>query len=597
MRSLAHLNKYFWRYKTRFFLGVLFVTISNFYAVIPPKMVRITFDLIRELGIIAPHFKDTPLDIMGAEGLIGVWFFFGGVIMLAAIFKGIFMFLMRQTIIVMSRLIEYDLKNEVYAHYQDLSLAFFKRNNTGDLMARITEDVSKVRMYLGPAVLYAVNLTVLFVLVIYNMISVSPLLTAYVLIPLPILSVTIYFVSKQINIRSEKVQRQLSALSTFVQEGFSGIRILKAYAKESAWADAFDRETENYKNASLDLVQIQALFFPSMVILIGLSTILTVYVGGKQAIAGNITTGNIAEFIIYINMLTWPVAAIGWITSIIQRAAASQTRINEFLNTEPEIRNATELPSSINGAIRFDNVEFVYPDSGIKALDDVSFDVKQGESLAILGRTGSGKSTIASLITRTYDATKGDVLIDNRTVERLNLSSLRSNIGYVPQDVFLFSETIAQNIAFGVADEGIPKERVHLAAKQADIYDNIIEFSKGFDTHIGERGITLSGGQKQRISIARAIIKDPQILIFDDCLSAVDTETEEKILGHLHDLMKGKTTVIISHRVSSVKHVDQIIMLDYGKVIERGTHKTLVKAGGAYQSLYEKQLLEEDQRG
>ncbi|MFT4545973.1 MAG: ATP-binding cassette subfamily B multidrug efflux pump, partial [Bacteroidia bacterium] len=393
MRSLAHLNKYFWRYKTRFFLGVLFVTVSNFYAVIPPKVVRITFDLIRELSIIAPHFKDTPLDIMGAEGLIGVWFFFGGVIMLAAIFKGIFMFLMRQTIVVMSRLIEYDLKNEIYAHYQDLSLAFFKRNNTGDLMARITEDVSKVRMYLGPAVLYAVNLTVLFVLVIYNMLRVSPLLTAYVLIPLPILSVTIYFVSKQINIRSEKVQRQLSALSTFVQEGFSGIRVLKAYAKETAWADAFDRETENYKNASLDLVQIQALFFPSMVILIGLSTILTVYVGGQQAIAGNITTGNIAEFIIYINMLTWPVAAIGWITSIIQRAAASQTRINEFLNTEPEIRDATELPSSINGAIGFDNVEFVYPDSGIKALDDVSFDVKQGESLAILGRTGSGKST------------------------------------------------------------------------------------------------------------------------------------------------------------------------------------------------------------
>ncbi|MFT4980448.1 MAG: ATP-binding cassette subfamily B multidrug efflux pump [Bacteroidia bacterium] len=597
MRSLAHLNKYFWRYKTRFFLGVLFVTVSNFYAVIPPKVVRITFDLIRELSIIAPHFKDTPLDIMGAEGLIGVWFFFGGVIMLAAIFKGIFMFLMRQTIVVMSRLIEYDLKNEIYAHYQDLSLAFFKRNNTGDLMARITEDVSKVRMYLGPAVLYAVNLTVLFVLVIYNMLRVSPLLTAYVLIPLPILSVTIYFVSKQINIRSEKVQRQLSALSTFVQEGFSGIRVLKAYAKETAWADAFDRETENYKNASLDLVQIQALFFPSMVILIGLSTILTVYVGGQQAIAGNITTGNIAEFIIYINMLTWPVAAIGWITSIIQRAAASQTRINEFLNTEPEIRDATELPSSINGAIGFDNVEFVYPDSGIKALDDVSFDVKQGESLAILGRTGSGKSTIASLITRTYDATKGSVLIDNQAIERLNLSSLRSNIGYVPQDVFLFSETIAQNIAFGVADEGITRERVHLAAKQADIYDNIIDFSKGFDTHIGERGITLSGGQKQRISIARAIIKDPQILIFDDCLSAVDTETEEKILGHLQDLMKGKTTVIISHRVSSVKHVDQIIMLDHGKIIERGNHETLVKSGGAYQSLYEKQLLEEDQRG
>lgn len=513
------------------------------------------------------------------------------------IFKGIFMFFMRQTIVVMSRFIEYDLKNEIYSHYQDLSLAFFKRNNTGDLMARITEDVTKVRMYLGPAVLYAVNLTVLFVLVIYNMINVSPLLTAYVLIPLPILSVTIYFVSRQINIRSERVQRQLSGLSTFVQEGFSGIRVLKAYAKEDAWAKAFDRETENYKNTSLDLVQIQALFFPSMVILIGLSTILTVYVGGQQAIAGNITTGNIAEFIIYINMLTWPVAAIGWITSIIQRAAASQTRINEFLNTKPEIRNSGDLPSSVDGAIRFDNVEFVYPDSGIKALDDISFEVKQGESLAILGRTGSGKSTIASLITRTYDATKGSVKIDNRAIELLNLFSLRSNIGYVPQDVFLFSETIAENIAFGVAEEGIDKDRVFEAAKQADIYDNIIDFPEGFDTHIGERGITLSGGQKQRISIARAIIRNPKILIFDDCLSAVDTETEEKILGHLQDLMKGKTTVIISHRVSSVKHADQIIMLDEGKIVERGNHDSLVSAGGHYQSLYEKQLLEEDQRG
>ncbi|MDB4656072.1 ABC transporter ATP-binding protein/permease [Flavobacteriales bacterium] len=597
MRALAHLNKYFWRYKTRFFLGVLFVTISNFYAVIPPKVVRITFNLIRELSFIAPHFKDTPLYSFGSEGLISIWFFFGGVIVLAMISKGVFMFFMRQTIVVMSRFIEYDLKNEIYSHYQDLSLAFFKRNNTGDLMARITEDVTKVRMYLGPAVLYAVNLTVLFVLVIYNMINVSPLLTAYVLIPLPILSVTIYFVSRQINIRSERVQRQLSGLSTFVQEGFSGIRVLKAYAKEDAWAKAFDRETENYKNTSLDLVQIQALFFPSMVILIGLSTILTVYVGGQQAIAGNITTGNIAEFIIYINMLTWPVAAIGWITSIIQRAAASQTRINEFLNTKPEIRNSGDLPSSVDGAIRFDNVEFVYPDSGIKALDDISFEVKQGESLAILGRTGSGKSTIASLITRTYDATKGSVKIDNRAVERLNLFSLRSNIGYVPQDVFLFSETIAENIAFGVAEEGIDKERVFEAAKQADIYDNIIDFPEGFDTHIGERGITLSGGQKQRISIARAIIRNPKILIFDDCLSAVDTETEEKILGHLQDLMKGKTTVIISHRVSSVKHADQIIMLDEGKIVERGNHDSLVSAGGHYQSLYEKQLLEEDQRG
>lgn len=595
MRSLSQLNKYFWRYKTRFLLGVIFVTASNFYAILPPKIVRITFDLLREVSYIAPHFKNTPFSDIATETFLSIWIFFGGLIVASAIFKGVFMFLMRQTIVIMSRFIEYDLKNDIYNHYQNLSLAFFKRNNTGDLMARITEDVSKVRMYLGPAVMYAINLTVLFSLVIYNMIQVSPTLTAYVLTPLPILSFTIYHVSRMINIRSEKVQRQLSVLSTFVQETFSGIRILKAYAKEDVWGNTFNEETEKYKETSLELVKINALFFPTMLILIGLSTILTVYVGGKESMAGNITTGNIAEFIIYINMLTWPVAAIGWITSIIQRAAASQTRINEFLSTEPEIINLNNELSEIGGNIDFKNVELIYPDSGIKALDNVEFSVKQGESLAILGRTGSGKSTIASLITRTYDSTDGEVLIDGKPIEKLNLNSLRSNIGYVPQDVFLFSETIGSNIAFGV-DSDTDKEAIHTAAKQADIYDNIIDFPLGFDTHIGERGITLSGGQKQRISIARAIIKDPQILIFDDCLSAVDTETEEKILGHLKDLMQGKTTVIISHRVSSVKHADQIIMLDKGKIIERGTHEELVKAEGAYFSLYQKQLLEEDQR-
>ena len=462
-------------------------------------------------------------------------------------------------------------------------------------MARITEDVSKVRMYLGPAVMYAINLIVLFGLVIYNMIQVSPTLTAYVLIPLPVLSITIYHVSRLINIKSEKVQRQLSVLSTFVQESFSGIRILKAYAKEDVWSSWFDSETEKYKETSLELVRINALFFPTMLILIGLSTILTVYVGGKQAMAGTITTGNIAEFIIYINMLTWPVAAIGWITSIIQRAAASQERINEFLRTEPEIINLNPNPSQIGGSISFQNVDFTYPDSGTQALKNVSFDLEQGKSLAILGRTGSGKSTIASLITRSYDATKGQVLVDGKEIHQINLNSLRSNIGYVPQDVFLFSESIANNIAFGVNSD-TNEETIYKAAKQADIYDNIIDFPLGFDTHIGERGITLSGGQKQRISIARAIIRDPQILIFDDCLSAVDTETEEKILSHLKDLMQDKTTIIISHRVSSVKHADQIIVLDKGQIIERGNHEELLLLDGAYNSLYQKQLLEEDQR-
>lgn len=596
MGALAHLNKYFWRYKTRFLLGVLFISVSNIFAVVAPKLVGLTFDFLTDTSYMLSQMKQTPFsdDVIGI--LVSAALFFGVVVVLMAILKGIFMFLMRQTIVIMSRHIEYDLKNEIYHHYQNLSLAFFKRNNTGDLMARITEDVSKVRMYIGPAVMYAVNLTVLFSFVIFNMIQVSPTLTAYVLIPLPILSATIYYVSKQINIRSERVQRQLSALSTFVQEGFSGIRVLKAYAKEDHWGKAFDEETNRYKDTSLELVRIQAMFFPTMLILIGLSTILTVYVGGQQAIDGRITTGNIAEFIIYINMLTWPVAAIGWITSIIQRAAASQERINEFLRTEPEIISTSQLPTEIQGKITFENVEFVYPDSGIKALDDVSFEVVPGESLAIIGRTGSGKSTIASLITRTYDVSGGVLKIDDENIEGIHVSSIRSNIGYVPQDVFLFSETIGNNIAFGIHEDDLERDKIHLAAKQADIYDNIIDFPLGFDTRVGERGITLSGGQKQRISIARAIIKDPQILIFDDCLSAVDTETEEKILGHLKDLMQGKTTIIISHRVSSIKHADKIIVLDNGKIIERGDHDSLLAAEGAYHSLYQKQLLEEGHR-
>jgi ATP-binding cassette subfamily B protein len=564
--------------------------------VLPARIVGITLDLLSDLSTVENQFRDTPFETFVGGSGIGIWFFFGSVIVLSALLKGVFMFLMRQTIVVMSRLIEYDLKNEIYDHYQKLSLSFFKRNNTGDLMARITEDVSQVRMYLGPAVLYAVNLMVLFPMVIFSMIQVSPSLTAYVLLPLPILSITIYQVSRLINIQSLKVQKQLSAMSTFVQESFSGIRVLKAYAKEDLWASSFEKETQHYKDASLELVRINALFFPTMLILIGLSTILTIYVGGRQAMAGTITTGNIAEFIIYINMLTWPVAAIGWITSIIQRAAASQTRINEFLRTEPEIQNTNLEETPIGGNITFEHVSFVYPDSGKKALNDVSFRVKQGESLAILGRTGSGKSTIASLITRTYDTTEGKLLIDDRPIQELNLNSVRSSIGYVPQDVFLFSDTISNNISFGMAKAEITEMEIERAAQQADIYDNIIDFPQGFQTRVGERGITLSGGQKQRISIARAIIRDPRILIFDDCLSAVDTETEEKILGHLKDLMVGKTTVIISHRISSVKHADQIIVIDNGSIIEQGNHGQLIELEGAYYSLYQKQLLEADER-
>ncbi len=593
IRPLARLNRFFWKYRWRFLLGILFVSLSNLYAIVPPKLVRVTFDFLADVRPIFIHFKggDAQSELFTLLAKTFVWF--GAVVVLSALLKGFFMFLMRQTIVVMSRMVEFDMKNEIYDHYQQLSLAFYRRNSTGDLMARITEDVSKVRMYLGPAILYAVNLLVLTVLVVYNMMRVSPTLTAYVLLPLPLLSITIYFVSRQINIRSERVQRQLSRMSTFVQESFSGIRVLKAYGREKAWADSFAEETDGYKETSLELVRIQALFFPTMLVLIGLSTILTVYVGGMKAIAGEISTGNIAEFIIYINMLTWPVAALGWITSIIQRASASQARINEFLDTVPEVRNTATESATITGDIRFEGVSFVYPDSGIRALDNVSFHVKAGESLAIIGRTGSGKSTIAALITRAYDATGGEVLLDGRPIATLHLGSVRSAIGYVPQDVFLFSDTIAANIAFGLKEEAYGQEDVERAARKAQIHDSIAAFPKGYNTRVGERGITLSGGQKQRISIARAIIRQPQVLIFDDSLSAVDTQTEELILTELRKVMKGRTTVLISHRVSTVKQADRIIVMDDGRIVESGSHPELLAKTGIYHALHEQQMLED----
>ena len=522
---------------------------------------------------------------------------FGMVVISLALLKGVFMFFMRQTIIVMSRHIEYDLKNDIYEQYQRLSLAFFKRNNTGDLMARISEDVSRARMYVGPAVMYSINLVVLAVLCIWAMLSVNVELTLFVLLPLPFLSIAIYYVSTMIDQKSEQVQAQLSRLSTFVQETFSGIRVIKAYTREKEMEQEFVKETNEYKDKSMELVRINSLFFPIMLLLIGLSTLLTIYIGGKQVIAGKITSGNIAEFIIYINMLTWPFTAVGWVTSIIQRAAASQRRINEFLLQKPEIENPSSQPTEVKGEIVFDNVSFVYPDSGIQALKNVSFKVEPGKSLAVIGRTGSGKSTIAALITRLYDTTQGNLFIDGKNIRESNLYELRKQTGYVPQEVFLFSDNVFNNIAFGIKKEsftGNLKEAVEQAAKDAAVYDNIMDFPAKFDTMLGERGITLSGGQKQRVSIARAIIQNPRILIFDDCLSAVDTETEEVILGNLRRIMKGKTSVIISHRVSSVKDADTIIVLDGGEIIERGTHQDLMQSKAAYYELYQKQLLEEE---
>ena len=574
-------------------MGLIFITCSNLFAIMPAKIIRMAFDVVADtvtrLRLMQGfEYRETYFEFMTTSILA-----FGVVVFLIALTTGFFTFLNRQTIIVMSRLIEYDLKNDIFDHYQKLDASFYKRNSTGDLMNRISEDVSRVRMYLGPAVMYTTNMIVVFILVVSSMLSVNVKLTLYVLLPLPFLSVSIYYVSSIINQKSERVQKKLSSISTFVHEAISGIRVYKAYNLGQFRDEIFDHETEEYKQINLDLVRVNALFMPLMFLLIGLSTILTIYVGGNLAIAGEITSGNIAEFVIYVNMLTWPVAVVGWVTSMVQRAAASQKRINEFLKTEPEIISNTTKHTPITGDIEFNNVSFTYPDSGTVALKNVSFKIKHGQSIAITGRTGSGKTTIAQLITRLYDTTSGNIQINGNAINALNLSDLRSSIGYVNQDVFLFSDTIANNIRFGVDQEHGSFEAIKKAAIQADIYDNIVQLPAGFETEIGERGVTLSGGQKQRISMARALITNPEILILDDSLSAVDTETEDTILKHLDTFMKGRTTLIISHRISSIKNCDHILVLDEGEIIESGSHAENMKQNGLYKILYEQQLLEE----
>ncbi len=594
MGALKHLNKYLIKYKWRLLFGVLFITISNLFAIFPAQLIRFAFDIVEQTVVQHQLMAGFDFQQNFYEKLSLTLLLFGVAVLAMALLKGLFLFFTRQTVIIMSRLIEFDLKNEIFAHYQELSLAFYKRNKTGDLMNRISEDVSRVRMYVGPAIMYSLNLVVLFVLVIATMLTVNVKLTIYVLFPLPLLSISIYYVSNIINVKSEKVQRQLSILSNFVQEAFSGIRVLKAYNRDAERESIFNEETEAYKNTNLELVKVNALFMPLMTLLIGLSTIITIYIGGQLAIAGEITTGNIAEFVIYVNMLTWPVAALGWVTSLTQRAAASQERINEFLNTQPEVQNTALQPTNVRGDIEFKNVSFTYPDSGIQALNNLSFTIQQGQSLAIIGKTGSGKSTIANLICRLFDVKEGTVLINGTPIKDHHLGHLRSSIGYVPQEVFLFSDTIKNNIAFGVKKHEVSQEQIEDAAKKAEVYHNIVDFKEGFDTKVGERGITLSGGQKQRISIARAIIREPDILILDDSLSAVDTETEEKIIRHFREIMKNKTTVIISHRVSSVKHCDKIIVVEDGKICEAGNHQELIENQGVYFDLFQQQLLEEE---
>jgi ATP-binding cassette subfamily B protein len=593
MKELRYLNKYLLKYKWHLIFGTVFVIISNIFQIIPAQLVRNSIDLVVDnlrvyqalgnLNIQSEFFK------VFAFGI----FVYAGLILLMALLRGVFLYFVRQTLIVMSRHIEYDLKNEIFEHYQTLPLSFYRRNNTGDLMNRISEDVSRVRMYLGPAIMYGLTLFTLFLMVIPVMFSKSPTLTWYALSPLPILSISIFLVNNKMERRSEQIQKSQSRLSTFVQEAFSGIRVLKSFNRENDSLQKFTTESDLYQKQSMRLTKVQSLFYPLIMGLIGVSTILTVYAGSAEVIKGNLTLGNIAEFIIYVNLLTWPVTSLGWTSSLVQRAEASQKRINEFLKTETNILSEKNIEREINGKIEFKNVSFTYPDTGIKALRDISFTVNPGESLAIIGTTGSGKSTVSNLISRMYDVRGGEILIDEIPISHYNLTSLRSQIGYVPQDVFLFSDTIFNNIGFGIKEPD--ESKIFQAAKDADVYENIVAFPLGFETRIGERGITLSGGQKQRVSIARAIVREPKILMLDDALSAVDTKTENNILNSLKRIMMGRTTIIISHRVSSAKLAQKIIVLSDGAMVDSGTHDELLSREGMYRELYEKQMQTEEE--
>ena len=584
MKELKYLNKYFLKYKGRLLLGVFITIIATVFKLVIPMKVGDSLTAVKQYI----NGEITDIGIVKHELLINILLLLG-----AALLSALFTFMMRQTFIVVSRYVEYDLKNEVFQHYEKLSLGFYKQNRTGDLMNRISEDVSKVRMYVGPALMYSITTLTLFVVVISYMFYQAPILTLYAIAPLPVLSLAIYRLSVLINQRTTIVQQYLSKLTTFTQESFSGIAVIKAYGIESRTNTNFEELAEGSKVKNIDLAKVQALFFPLMILLIGISNILVIYIGGTRYINGQIAEfGTIVEFLIYVNMLTWPVAVVGWVTSMVQQAEASQKRINEFLETEPSIENLVEESTPVAGNIEFNHLSFTYPDTGITALKDISFTVKPGETLAIVGNTGSGKSTILELIGRLYDVEEGMLKIDNTSIRHLNLEDLRDSIGYVPQDAFLFSDTIQNNIRFG--KENASEEEVVEAAKNAAVHKNIIGFTKGYDTVLGERGITLSGGQKQRVSIARAIIKDPQILLFDDCLSAVDTETEEQILQNLLKISENKTTIMVSHRISSVKNANKIIVLEDGKIIQQGTHNNLVNSEGYYKELYAKQLLEKE---
>ncbi|MCV9933392.1 ABC transporter ATP-binding protein/permease [Flavobacterium sp. LS1R47] len=590
MKELRYLNKYFIKYKYSFSLGIFITIIAQIFSLFTPKLISKSLSAIEKFDKLpeAEKASEAVLSFYREELVHNVL-----LIIATTIVAGFLTFLMRQTLIVMSRHIEFDLKNEVFQQYENLSQNFYKQNRTGDLMNRISEDVSKVRMYVGPAVMYTINTFIRFAIVIIYMYNVSPLLTLYTILPLPILSYCIFKLSTEINKRSTVFQQYLSKVSSFTQEIFSGIRVIKAYSLENQHQNNMIDLANESKSKSLNLAKVQSLFGPLMIALIGISNLVVIYFGGVMYINGSIKSlGTIAEFILYVNMLTWPVASLGWVSSMVQEAEASQKRLNEFLKIEPEIKNNNPDHSTIDGTISFENVTYTYEDTNITALNNVTFTVKKGETLAILGKTGSGKSTILSLISRLYDVPQGQITIDGNEISKLNLNDLRNNIGIVPQDAFLFSDSIKNNIKFG--NQNATDEEVIEAAKNAVVHDNIIGFNKQYDTVLGERGITLSGGQKQRVSIARAIIKNPAILLFDDCLSAVDTETEETILNNLFEICKDKTTIIVSHRVSSAKNADKIIILEEGKIIQQGSHNQLINQEGYYSSLYIKQLSEKE---
>jgi ATP-binding cassette subfamily B multidrug efflux pump len=592
LKALRHLNKYFSKYKWRIIIGLFITILSKLLALKVIPLVGNSLNVVEDYQKVKENaFTETELQSLFAEVehqlLINVSAIVG-----VALLSGFFTFLMRQTIIVTSRLIEFDLKNEIYQQYQKLSLNFYKKNRTGDLMNRISEDVSKVRMYVGPAIMYSMNMIVLFAVGFTQMISTDVKLTLYTLLPFPLLSILVFILSKVIHKRSSIVQEYLSKLTTFNQEFFSGINVVKSYGIEKAVIKSFDEIANESKEKNIHLHQANALFFPLVVLLIGVSNLIVIYIGGKQYIDGEIQIGTVLEFMLYVNYLTWPVAMVGWVTSMVQQAEASQSRINEFLKQVPEIKNTVTTTTKLEGNITFKDVSFTYDDTNITALKNINFSIKAGETLAILGNTGSGKSTIIELISRLYDVTTGTVLLDKTPIKEANLDDVRNQIGFVPQDPFLFSDTIENNIKFGKEDAS--EEEIIAASKNAVVHRNIIDFKNGYKTMLGERGVTLSGGQKQRVSIARAIIKNPKILIFDDCLSAVDTETEEKILSNLEKVSKNKTTFIVSHRVSSAKNADKIIILDSGKIIQQGTHNELRKAKGYYKDLYEQQLLEKE---